>query len=285
MQFEQILDGFVFLEAPRVDDDNNLYFSDIMLGGIHRLSPSGKVDSFVTDRMSIGGLALTDDGGFVCSGGVGLEYFNPGTGERRMLDLSFEGEPLGQINDIQPDEHGSLYAGGTDFASIQAGKRANPSRLYRIDPDGTVTGLRDGIIVSNGIGFSPDRSLFYYCESMDGVAIYDLMPDRTLANRRLLAKFRGADGLAVDAEGGIWVADYSGGKVVRYLPDGTVEREIDFTAKFAGCLVTSLCFGGPDLKDLYVVTAGDYRKPSEKAGKVYRARSDIAGQPTPKVRF
>ena len=285
MQFDQILDGFVFLEGPRVVDNGACYFSDVMLGGVHRLSPSGKVDSFLTDRMSIGGLALTRDGGFVCSGGTGLEYFNPGTGERRMLNLTFEGQPLGQINDIQPDEHGNLYAGGTDFASIQAGRRPNPSKLYRIDPDGTVTALRDGIMVSNGIGFSPDRTLFYYCESIDGVAIYDFAPDRTLSNRRLLAKFRGADGLAVDAEGGIWVADYNGGKVVRYLPDGKVEREIDFTGKFEGCLVTSLCFGGADLKDLYVVTAGDYRKPSEKAGKVYRGRSDIAGQPTAKVQF
>jgi sugar lactone lactonase YvrE len=285
MHFEQILDGFVFLEAPRVDDDNNFYFSDVMLGGIHRLSPSGKVDSFVTDRMSIGGLVLTHDGGFICSGGVGLEYFNSGTGERRALDLKFEGEGLGQINDIQSDEHGSIYAGGTDFASIQAGKRPNPSRLYRIDPNGKVTALREGIMVSNGIGFSPDRSTFYYCESIDGIAVYDFSADRTLSNRRLLAKFRGADGLAVDEEGGIWVADYNGGKVIRYLPNGTVEREIDFTTKFDGCLVTSLVFGGADLKDLYVVTAGDYRKPSEKAGKVYRARSDIAGQPTPKVTF
>jgi sugar lactone lactonase YvrE len=285
MQFEQILDGFVFLEAPRVDGNGDLYFSDVMIGGVHRLSPGGKLDSYVTDRKSIGGLALTHDGGFICSGGTGLEYFNPGTGERRMLDLSYEGQPLGQINDIQPDEHGSLYAGGTDFASIQSGKKPNPSKLYRIDPSGAVTALCDGIMVSNGIGFSPDRTLFYYCESIDGIAIYDFSPDRTVSNRRLLAKFRGADGLAVDQQGGIWVADYNGGKVIRYLPDGAVEREIDFRDRFDGCLVTSLCFGGADLKDLYVVTAGDYRKPASKAGRVFRARSDVAGQPTPKIQF
>ena len=86
--------------------------------------------------MSIGGVLLTHDGGFICSGGVGLEYFNPGTGERRALDLKFEGEPLGQINDIQSDEHGSIYAGGTDFASIQAGKKPNPSRPLSHRPVG-----------------------------------------------------------------------------------------------------------------------------------------------------
>ncbi len=285
MKFEQILDGFVFLEAPRVDDENNLYFSEVMDGGVYRLSPDGKIEGFVTDRKSIGGLVLTEDGGFICSGGVGLEYFNPGTGERRTLDLSYEGQPLSGLNDIQPDEQGSIYAGGTDFASIQAGKKPNPSKLYRIDAPNKVTALTDGVMVSNGIGFSPDRTLMYYAETFEGVAVYDFSPQRTISNRRLLAKFRGADGLQVDAEGGVWVADYNTAKVVRYLPDGRIERELDFSGKFDGCLVTSLTFGGADLKDVYVVTAGDYRKPGGKAGRVYRARSDVAGQPTPKVRF
>jgi sugar lactone lactonase YvrE len=140
-------------------------------------------------------------------------------------------------------------------------------------------------MVSNGIGFSPDRTLMYYAETFEGVLVYDFAADRTVANRRLLAKFRGADGLAVDAEGAVWVADYNSGAVIRFLPNGSVDRRIDFSQKFPGCTVTSLIFGGPDLRDLYVVTAGDYRKPAAKDGRVYHARSDVAGQPTPKVRF
>jgi hypothetical protein len=60
VQFEQILDGFVFLEAPRVDDHGNLWFSEVMDGGVHRLSPDGKVEGFITDRKYIGGLVLTE---------------------------------------------------------------------------------------------------------------------------------------------------------------------------------------------------------------------------------
>ena len=174
---------------------------------------------------------------------------------------------------------------GPIFPSIQAGGNPNPSKLYRIDPTGEVIALKDGIIVSNGIGFSPDRTLFYYAETRDGVCVYDFAPDRTISNRRLLAPLRGADGLAVDAEGGIWVAGYNTGDVIRYLPDGRIDRRYDFTQKFEGCLVTSLVFGGRDLRDLYVVTAGDYRKPSSRSGRIYHARSDVAGQKTPTVRF
>jgi xylono-1,5-lactonase len=75
------------------------------------------------------------------------------------------------------------------------------------------------------------------------------------------------------------------GNVTRFTPDGRADRFIDFSDRFEGCRITSLTFGGTDLKDLYVVTAGDYRKPQAKDGRIYRARSDVAGQPTRKVRF
>lgn len=285
MRFEQILDGFEFLEAPRVADDGSLYFSEVTLGGVCRLSPDGQVERFVTDCKWIGGLALTEEGGFVFSGGEGLAYFNPATGERRMLDLSYDGEPLGAFNDIQPDDQGSLYGGTTDFARVQAGGKSSICSLYRIDPPNLVTRLRHGVVISNGIGFSPDRKHLYHNETLDGPYVYDLLPDRALADRRRLAPFSGADGLAVDSEGGIWVAGYASAEIVRFLPDGTVDRRIDFSGRFEDCHVTSLAFGGPDLCDLYVVTAGDYRKRTRNTGRVFKARSDVAGQKTPKVRF
>jgi D-xylonolactonase len=285
VDFEQILDGFVFLEAPRVDDHGNLWFSEVMEGGVYRPSPDGKVQGFITDRKYIGGLAQTEDGGFVASGRTGLEYFHPETGERRALEFLYDGKPIVHINDIQPDDHGSLLVGGTHDPVVQESGLPRFTALYRIDPSGATVQLADGMEVSNGIGFSPDRKQLYFAETFKGVVVFDIAPDRTLTNRRLLAKCSGADGLQVDAGGGIWAANYALGNVTRFLPDGTVERKIDFSDRFAGCRITSLTFGGPDLKDLYVVTAGDYRKPPGPDGRVYKARSDVAGQATPKVRF
>ncbi|MDB5393750.1 MAG: SMP-30/Gluconolaconase/LRE protein [Rhodospirillales bacterium] len=285
MQFEQILEGFVFLEAPRVDDDGNLYFSEVMEGGVHRLSPDGKLDSFITDRKYIGGLALTEDGGFVCSGRAGLEYFNPATGKRRALEFLYDGRPIVHINDIQPDDQGGLYVGGTHDPDIQEGGLPRRTNLYRLDPSGAAIKLWDGMEISNGLGLSPDRSRLYFSETFKGLVVFEVTSERTLRNRRLLAEFSGADGLQVDAEGGIWVANYALGHVTRFMPDGRVDRFIDFSDRFEGCRITSLTFGGADLQDLYVVTAGDYRKPPAKDGRIYRARSDVPGQPTPKVRF
>jgi xylono-1,5-lactonase len=285
VQFEQILDGFVFLEAPRVDDHGNLWFSEVMNGGVYRLSPGGKVQGFITDRKYIGGLALTEDGGFIASGRTGLEYFNPATEERRTLEFLYDGRPIVHINDIQPDDHGSLFVGGTHDPVVQEGGLPRWTALYRIDSSGMAALLADGMEISNGMGFSPDRKQLYFAETFKGPVVFDVTPQRTLTNRRLLAEFSGADGLQVDAQGGIWVANYAIGNVTRFLPDGTIERMIDFSGRFDGCRITSPTFGGPDLKDLYVVTAGDYRKPPGPDGRVYKARSDVAGQPTPKVRF
>ncbi len=285
MQFEEILGGFMFLEAPRVDAAGNLYFSEVMKGGIYRLSPDGRLDGFVTDRKFVGGLALTEDGGFITASRPGLEYFNPATGENRPITVMFDGRPIVHINDIQPDDRGGLYVGGTHDPEITEGGLPRFTALYRIDALGTAVKLCGGFEISNGIGFSPDRKRMYFSETFEGVAVFDLLPDGGIANKRFLTQFRGADGLTVDAYGGIWVADYARGRVLRFLPDGTLEREFDFSTRFDGCRITSLIFGGPDMEDLYAVSACDYQNLSDGAGRVYRARCDVAGQATPTVRF
>ena len=283
MEFEEILTGFVFLEAPRVDDAGNLYFSEVIEGGVHRLAPDGRLDSFAADRKWIGGLALTTDGGFISSSRDGLEYCNPATGERHNLELAVEGRPIRGINDIQPDALGGLYFGCNDFAAISEGRAPAPDRLYRLDASGAVAALQDGVLVSNGIGISPDGRWLYHVDTYQGLCVYDRATDGGLSNRRVLVAGRGMDGLQVDAEGGIWVAGYATGDLTRYRPDGSVDRRIDFSGEFEGCAVTSLTFGGADLRDLYVVTAGDYRRPAKGQGRVHRARSDVPGQRTPLV--
>jgi len=90
----------------------------------------------------------------------------------------------------------------------------------------------------------------------------------------------GPDGLAVDAEGGIWVALYQAGALQRYRPSGAADARIDVPAR----AVTSLCFGGADLRDLYVVSADNAVDPA-RGGSVFRARSDVAGLPAPFARI
>jgi sugar lactone lactonase YvrE len=281
MALELLADGYTFIEAPRVDARGNLYFSDVVLGGIFRRSPDGKIDHLIPDRTWIGGMALNADGRLVLSGRGGLVLFDPQTGRRETLFESLDGVPVGSINDIQPDGVGGLYAGMIDPAA-QMLEKAEPQPLVHIAPDRRVRRVAEGIKVSNGIGLSPDGRVLYQAETLDGVLAYDRAADGTLSNRRLAVQHPLTDGLAVDAEGCIWIAAVGDSAVVRFRPDGSLDRRIQTPVRET----TSLTFGGEIFADLYIVTGSRIDLPTyERTARVYRTRSDIPGLPTPLTRF
>lgn len=279
MEFVTLLSGWEFLEAPRVDARGNLYFSDVTLGGLHKLTPDGRVESFLPGRTWIGGIAFNDDGGIVCSGRDGLICFHERTGEIRPLLTA-----LGAINDFCPDGAGGVIAGVIDADSVAAARAPEGRPLVRLSPSGQVTPLWDGITISNGVGLSPDGKRLYQSESYKALWVYDVAPDGTLGNRQLFADIRDADGLIVDAEGGVLVARFDSFGVTRFRPDGSVDRHYAVPVREA----QSLTLAGADLKDLYIVTGSSFANPNnlaEKTGTIYRGRAEIPGQPTVFTRF
>jgi sugar lactone lactonase YvrE len=278
---EVLASGFGLLEGPRVDEQNRLYFSDVPNGGVYRRGLDGKVETLIPKRKGVGGIALNDGGGIVCSG-RSLIYWNEQTGTSRNLFTEWEGRALKGLNDLQPDDHGSVYVGSLEFDAL-SDQKPIPGNLFRVDPDGKVTKLWEGIQVTNGMGFSPDRKLLFHADSTtQAVWAYDVQPDRTVKDRRIFAKLPVGwpDGMAVDAEGGIFVAVVNDGEVMRFKPDGTLDTRLKVPAK----MVTSLTFGGKDMQDLYIVTADNTDDKSLK-GTIFKTRSDIPGLPVPKARF
>lgn len=287
MQFQPIATGFAFLEAPRIDRDGTLYFSDVMLGAIYRRKPDGAVDQVLADRPWIGGLALDEAGGLVRSGRGGLFHVDIATGAERPLLTTLSGRPIRQVNDIHPDGNGGLYAGTIDGTAFEEQRAPEPGALFHLAPSGQVTILWDGIPISNGLGTSPDGRILYQADTWTGIWAYALGADGMPSGRTLLAALPDCDGLAVDAEGHVWAAACRSGAIKRFAPDGTLDRVVLLPAKD----VTSLTFGGPDLRDLYVTTAYegaveiDAARPMTRTAAVYRGRSDVPGLPTPRTRF
>jgi gluconolactonase len=278
---EVLASGFGLLEGPRVDEQNRLYFSDVQNGGVHRRSPDGTIETLIPKRKGVGGIALNHGGGVVCSG-RSLICWNEQSHTSRDLFTEYEGRTLKGLNDLQPDDHGSVYVGSLEFDALSDNKPI-PGNLFRVDPDGKVTRLWEGIQVTNGMGLSPDRKHLYHADSTtQAVWVYDVQPDRTVKDRRQFAKVPEGwpDGLAVDAEGGLFVAVVNSGEVVRFKPNGTLDWRMKVPAK----MVTSLTFGGKDQQDLYIVTA-DNTDDKTKKGTIFRTRSDIPGLPVPKARF
>lgn len=286
MDFEVVATGFCFLEAPRVVGED-VWFSDLLLGGIYRLGPDGEVTGFLPERHHVGGIAVNHDGKLICGGPGALIWFDPARGRTGDVLAEIPGEDFLGANDFLPDRHGGLYLG---TLSKGADYRQEPqlTGLYRLDASGKATSQSEGLKFSNGIGLSPDGTRLYHNESLLGVFQYDIAADGSLSNRRLFNAREDGDGLAVDAEGGVWIAHFDSGEIARYTPDGAIERRIAFPHK----AVTSICFGGADWRDVYVTTAGDKGIESLFTGELppreaslFRARSDTPGVPVPQTRF
>jgi xylono-1,5-lactonase len=279
MELELLASGYGLGEGPRTDADNNLYFSDIPGGCVYRRSPDGTITTLVTGRRMIGGLALHADGGFVMSGPTVAHWRD---GDVRIV-LQVDG--VNAFNDIQPDKDGAVYAGAirSNLDDLKAPKV--PGECYRIGQDGKAERLYGDIEVSNGIGFSPDGRTIYHVDSTTkGIWVHDLAADGSVSNRRHIGRSafeRGIpDGMCVDADGNLWVAHVGGRRVVKLSPTGDELDQIPVPSK----AVTSVVFGGPDLGDMYIVTADNIDQP-ERRGCVFKCRPGVAGQPTPLARI
>jgi len=286
LQFETIVSGsYELLEAPRIDEQGRLYFSEIghfidpNRGALYRRTPDGKIQTLL-QRKQIGGLVLAD-GGVVLTG-ANLAFWNESTNELRELFSSYEGKPIRRFNDLTTDSRGSIFVGSVNPAPADGGKRP-PGELYRVDPGGRVVKMWEGIEFSNGLGFGPGEKLLFHADTFtNAIWAYDVKEDRTLSDRRIFGKLPDAapDGLAVDAEGGVWVAATSSGELLRFRNDGTLGTRV----KVWDGMVMSVAFGGSDLQDFYVTTGIN---PNAKAftGSIRRARIDIPGLPVPKARL
>lgn len=111
----------------------------------------------------------------------------------------------------------------------------------------------------NGLGFSPNNQTLYFTDSVArSIFAYDYdAATGTVRNRRVFVQVPSTgglpDGLTVDAEGFVWSAEWYGSRIVRYDPNGSVERRIDTPAK----QTSSLTFGGPDLSEIFITSAGE----------------------------
>jgi L-arabinonolactonase len=177
--------------------------------------------------------------------------------------------------------------GAVDWAGtmVEGDGREPLGRLYCLDRGGRVSRQPDPVFISNALCTSPDGSRLYFADSpRRTIFVYDL--DRisgVLSNRRLFARTpEGAtpDGANVDREGFVWNAHWGAGRVVRYSPDGSIDRMVDVPASQPSCIA----FGGPDMNLLFVTSARDglkgdilLRQPS--AGNLFIFRTDITGLP------
>jgi sugar lactone lactonase YvrE len=271
-----------------------LMWVDINAGHLHQHRP-GAGDEIVLDLSgeALGAAAPRRGGGYVLATAAGFRLTGPpgrGGGVRASRVQIEEGalRPPGmaadtRFNDGACDPAGRFWAG-----TVTGDVRPGAGALYRLDPDGTVTTVLDGVTESNGLGWSPDGGTFYFIDSGEPEprirAFRFEAASGELGRSRDLARFPGGgpvpDGLVVDAEGTLWVAIWGAGQVHRYAPDGELLTVLPVPASQPTCPA----FGGPGLDVLYLTTAwqdmtAGQRATEPLAGHVLRARPGARGHP------
>jgi gluconolactonase len=253
------------LEGPRIGPAGELVYSDVIAGGLYTCSPENEITELLAGRRGIGGVVPHADGGWVLSG-RSVIHLSPGGEQRELLS-----DPeLPGYNDLFSTHDGELLAGELRYRPM-SDEPPREGRLLAISAGGTVRTICEEVQWPNGIGVAPDGLTVY---------VSDYARKRVLAcdldggGSRVFAETpRGsADGLAVDAEGGVWVALGEGGAVARFEPDGRLGEIVELPAGF----VSSISFGGPDRRDVLISTAGNDFEP-ELGGTLLRARSEIPG--------
>ncbi len=237
------------------------------------------VRSYEVDE-PVGAIApIHGDDGWLLAAGRGILHLAPdGSTTAVATDVT---PPGTRMNDAACDHHGRFWAG-----TMADDHHTGGGALYRLDRDGRIQQVMDGLTISNGLGWSPDGATMYLADSGPRVVrAYDVDGDSgALAGERTLVTLAvdlGApDGLTVDERGDLWVAVYGGGQVRHYSPDGVLRGVLSIPTPQTTCCA----FAGPGMCRLYVTTAtegwtDEQRRTDPAAGVVYRVDTDVRGVP------
>lgn len=281
---EKLAEGFGLVEGPVWDDQRGLVFSDVLAGGVYVLDAQGGVNTLFAHRKGVGGMVRHAEGGMVVSGReISFKPYPSASGESATLQLLDRDPEHGNVgyNDITADARGRIYAGSLGNSPVfRDGRAPADGGLHLIDVDGSARQVADGIALTNGLGFSPDGRVLYHSDSkVRTVWRYHVAADGSLSPKTAFVQTAEGvpDGLAVATDGSVWVALAGGGHgVAVFEADGRPRAFLRIPVP----MCTSVCFGGNDLRDLYVVSGAE-GSGSEKGGAVYRVRVDVAGLPVP----
>ncbi len=271
--------GFDLIEGPVWHPDLGLMFADTKRGGAYRVDQNGEVSTVFEHRRGIGGMALHENDGLIVSGRNIAFKGAAATATIVVLENDSRQGIIG-FNDITTDSHGRIYAGALGFLPAETelsgvGGEQKGAPLFLIELDGSARAVHPDIKITNGLGFSPDGRKLYHADSGDRtVYVYDVKPDGGFSGRHVFAHTPQGlpDGLAIAVDGSVWVGIAHAGQVQIFEPDGSLRSQLEFPVP----MVTSLCFGGKDMMDLYVTSGSDGTGRND-AGTVFHLRSSVAG--------
>jgi len=274
-EFKVLLDGLMFTEGPRWRD-GKLYFSDMHAHKVMSVDLEGKAQTVVEVPTWPSGLGWLPDGRMLI---VSMT-------DRKLLRLDPDGlkthadlDTLASFycNDMVVDGTGRAYIGNFGY-DLLSGEPQKPAELIMVNPDGSARIAADGFDFPNGTVISPDGKTLVVGESMGHrLTAFTIQGDGSLTNRRPFADLGEAvpDGIALDAEGAIWVASPMSKEMLRVHDGGKVAERLKFDTMPIACAL-----GGPGRRTLFMLTS-DSIDPDEcrakKTSKIWTKEVAVAG--------
>jgi sugar lactone lactonase YvrE len=273
MRAEQITEPVAYhAEGPVWSERfGGLRWVDMFAGDVLSLGRDGGVSRAHLSEL-VAALRPRRSGGAVLGFARGFALQDPDGTVEALPDIW--SDPGVRMNEGGCDPDGRFYCG-----SMAYDKRPGAGSLYRLDPDGSITVVLEGVTVSNGLEWSPDGSRAYYNDTdTHRTDVFDYDAESGLTGRRVFADVAPArpDGLTVDSDGGVWVALSGAGAVRRYV-DGRPDEVVEVAAR----KVTACTFGGQGLDELFITTSREDLEAGDdpQAGSLFRAVPGVTGLP------
>ncbi|MGD1886063.1 MAG: SMP-30/gluconolactonase/LRE family protein [Cohaesibacteraceae bacterium] len=267
-------------------DENRIYWVDINRFLVHHLDlSSGAVTSHLFDEPVVALSLTTREGTLLVALGSKLILLEVEADRREELGVALPESPTARFNDGRTDPNGVFWIGsmGNNVGPNGEGLDVTDGlgKLFRYKAGGVLEEVEAGIGIANTLCWSPDRSTFYFGDTLKNeirAYPFDASTSTIGSGKSHFSGFdRGLpDGSTIDRDGYIWNCRFGGGCVVRVAPDGSVDRIIEMPVKN----ITTSCFGGPDLATLYITTASAMKDDSDRlAGSLFAIQTGTYGLP------
>ena len=254
--------------------DGRWRFVDLLQGRLlaHTGAPGERPQKLLDLDVPLGRVLPATDGTSLAVAGAGFARLGADGGVTWLVRPEQQRSGV-RMNDGAVDVHGRVWGG-----AMRLDARAGTGRVHRLEHDGTSTCVVDGVTIPNGPTFTPDGQVMYLADSAAGVVYrYELSAAGDLAGREVFATWSegSPDGMALDVDGGLWIAIWGQGRVERRDRDGRPTATVALPARQPTCPA----LGGPDGRDLLITTAALDLPSSAADGAVYRTRVEVPAAP------
>jgi sugar lactone lactonase YvrE len=276
---EVLLEGLTFPEAPRWRDAK-LWFSDFYSHRVMTVDLDGQAHTVAEVPRQPSGLGWTPAGELLVVSMLDRRLLRH-DGKRLHLFADLSALATGPCNDMVVDAAGRAYVGNFGY-DRHAGEAERPACLVRVDPDGRVVRAAEDLVFPNGTVITPDGTRLIIGETFASrLSAFDVAADGSLSNRRVFAHIPGCfpDGICLDAEGAVWVANPRGDRVLRVLEGGRIAQSVATPQRGSyACML-----GGPDRQTLFILTnTGSGPAMAHKAeGRIETLRVQVPGAGMP----